>query len=47
MPLSPMGWGIMLVALACVWGLVIWSYHRILTAPQEDDVPPPPAGFGA
>jgi len=47
MPLNTTGWIIMLAALACVWGLVGWCYFRILSAPADDEVVPPPQGFGA
>ena len=37
------GWVTMSVSLACVWGLVIWCYRRILQSPQQEKAPP---GFG-
>ena len=41
------GWITMLCALAFVWGLTIWCFYRVLTAPPEEEVTPPPEGFGA
>ena len=40
------GWSIMIVSLACVWGLAFWTYYRVLTAPPEDHVVEPPASLG-
>lgn len=37
------GWITMIIALAGVWGLVIWCYRQILKAPETGKVPP---GFG-
>ena len=34
------GWITMTVALASVWGLVIWCYHRILRSPKDEKAPP-------
>ena len=44
--MTPAGWIIMLVANAFVWGLVIWCFYRVLTAPPEDHVVEPPASLG-
>jgi hypothetical protein len=40
------GWIIMLISLGGVWGLAIWCYKTVLSAPQED-LTEPPAGLGA
>ena len=42
-PMTLAGWVTMSVSLACVWGLVIWCYRRILQSPQQEKAPP---GFG-
>jgi len=41
------GWISMLAALAFVWGLAIWCFYRVLTAPAEEDLTTPPVGLGA
>jgi hypothetical protein len=33
----------MLIALAVVWGGVIWCFRKVLSTPQEEKAPP---GFG-
>lgn len=40
------GWAIMLGSLTCVWGLALWCYYKVLTAPPEDHVVEPPASLG-
>lgn len=37
------GWITMLIALAVVWGGVIWCFRKVLQTPQEEKAPP---GFG-
>ena len=44
--MRPGGWITMLLALGFVWGLTIWCYYRILTAPSEKEVTQPPASLG-
>jgi len=29
------GWTIMLLSLACVWGLALWCYYRVLSVPAD------------
>ncbi len=36
----------MIGSLAFVWGLGIWCFHRVLTAPPEDHVVKPPDSLG-
>ncbi len=40
------GWLTMILSLVFVWGLTAWCYYRVLTAPPEDEVVPPPASLG-
>ncbi len=30
------GWVLMVGSLSCVWGLAIWCYWKILTAPSDE-----------
>lgn len=36
----------MLSSLAFVWGLAIWCYYKVLTAPKNDQVVKPPDSLG-
>ncbi|MGE0443367.1 MAG: hypothetical protein AB7L66_08260 [Gemmatimonadales bacterium] len=47
MRLTATGAVIMVAANLAVWGMTIWCFWRVLTAPAEDQTPPPPSGFGA
>jgi len=40
------GWITLVVALTGVWGLAIWSYWKVLTAPPDDVVVKPPDSLG-
>lgn len=44
--LTPAGWAMMLVSLSFVWGLAIWCFRRVLTAPPDDHVVKPPDSLG-
>ncbi len=32
--MTPLGWIFMTLSLAFVWGLTLWCYKRILSAPE-------------
>ncbi len=34
--MNPAGWLVMSLSLVFVWGLAIWCFYRVLTAPPED-----------
>jgi hypothetical protein len=34
--MNPYGWVFLIASLAFVWGLTIWCFYRVLTAPAED-----------
>jgi len=36
----------MVLSLAFVWGLTIWCFRKVLTAPAEDHVVKPPDSLG-
>lgn len=36
----------MIVSLAFVWGLAIWCFKQVLTAPADDHVVKPPDSLG-
>jgi hypothetical protein len=38
------GWILMLGSLGIVWGLAIWCYRKVLSAPAKPEKVPP--GFG-
>ena len=40
------GWVTLLISTAFVWGLSIWCYYRVLTAPPEEDIVKPPDSLG-
>ena len=44
--MKPSGWLFLLVSSSFVWGLCIWCYWRVLTAPPEDHVVKPPDSLG-
>ena len=33
--MTVLGWIFLLLSLALVWGLVIWCFYKVLTAPPE------------
>lgn len=41
-----LGMVFMVTSLAFVWGLAIWCYRKVLTAPPEDHVVKPPDSLG-
>ena len=41
-----LGMVLMILSLAFVWGLAIWCYRRVLTAPPEDHIVKPPDSLG-
>lgn len=38
------GWIFLTVSLTFVWGLTIWTYHKVLTVPGEIERPPDSLG---
>lgn len=36
----------MLASLTFVWGLTVWCFYKVLTAPTEDQVVKPPDSLG-
>ena len=32
--MTPLGWIFLLLSLSLVWGLVIYCFHKVLTAPE-------------
>lgn len=40
------GWLTMILSLVFVWGLTLWCYYRVLTAPPEEEIEVPPASLG-
>lgn len=34
------GWVFLAASLAFVWGLALWCFHRVLTAPRDDQREP-------
>jgi len=35
--MTALGWIFMFVSLGFVWGLAIWCFRKVLTAPEPDD----------
>ena len=44
--MTTVGWLMMSVSLVMVWGLALWCYYRVLSAPPDDHVVEPPASLG-
>ncbi len=44
--MKPLGWLVMVLSLVFVWGLTIWCFRKVLTAPPEDHVVKPPDSLG-
>lgn len=42
--MTPLGWTFMLASNAFVWGLTLWSFSKVLTAPREIELPPDSLG---
>ena len=40
------GWITLLISTAAVWTLAIWCYWKVLSAPQDGDITPPPESLG-
>ncbi len=38
------GWIFLIVSTSFVWGLVIWTYYKVLTVPKEIERPPDSLG---
>jgi len=38
------GWAFMIVSLVFVWGLTGWCFYKVLTVPEEPQVPPASLG---
>ncbi len=38
--MTPLGWVFLLASTAFVWGLTIWCFYKVLTAPREIEKPP-------
>jgi hypothetical protein len=37
--MTPAGWVTMIGSVGLVWGLMIWSFYKVLTARPEDPEP--------
>jgi hypothetical protein len=35
--MTPGGWITLILSLAFVWGLTIWCFYKVLTAPEPPD----------
>ena len=33
--MTPLGWVFLIVSLTFVWGLMVWSYAKVLSLPPE------------
>lgn len=40
------GWIFLLVSTTAVWGLALWCFWKVLSAPPEDHVVKPPDSLG-
>ena len=44
--MTVLGWMLMSLSLALVWGLTLWCYYRVLTLPPADkEIPAPVKDF--
>jgi hypothetical protein len=44
--MTPGGWTTLIASTVAVWGLAIWCYYRVLTAPPEEGIQEPPDSLG-
>lgn len=42
--MTTLGWIFLLGSTVFVWGLTIWCFYRVLTAPADIEVPPASLG---
>lgn len=41
-----LAWIFMITSVSFVTGLLVWCYHKVLTAPPGDDIAKPPDSLG-
>jgi hypothetical protein len=44
--MTTIGWVFMIVSVGSVWGLMLWCYYKVLSAPPDDHVVKPPDSLG-
>lgn len=44
--MTTLAWIFMITSVSFVTGLLVWCFHKVLTAPPRDKVVPPPDSLG-